>query len=111
MVYELHVSVTVTLIVISLTVYSIVLAIFAFRNPDPKSCYFFPGLDQPSRDQDLLLKTALEQLDVHTYTKLVKQGYPLNMANVFRKWFQWGFYSISIPMVLVAVTYLTNIRR
>lgn len=60
MVYELHKSIMVTLLVILLTVCSVVLAIFAFRNPDPKSCYFFPGLDQPSRDPDLLLKTAEE---------------------------------------------------
>ena len=63
--------------------------IFGFLNPDPKNCYYYPGVDIPERDPLVLKTTALEM-----NLKLLN-GYPVNMAHVYRLWFQWGFISFT----------------
>ena len=64
------------------TVYAVFFAIFGFANPDPKNCYYFPGLEVPSRNPKTLEALAIENGIVP-----VKKGYPLNVASLYRVWF------------------------
>ena len=75
----------------------IYLAIYAFRNPDPRHCYYIPGLDSPATTKSTVLILARDK-DI-----AVKEGYPINIAHLFRAWFVWGFWGSVYQIVIFSV--------
>ena len=63
------------------------LGIYTFNNPDPENCWVVKDLEYPDLTQAAVIKEANDN-DVD-----VADGYPVNMANVFRGWFAWGFWA------------------
>ena len=79
-------------IILSLSVFYF---IFGFVNPDPKDCFYYPGIDVPERDPLLLQTTAISM-----NLKQLK-GYPVNIAHIYRLWFIWGFFSLAGSLALL----------
>lgn len=73
------------------------LGYFAFLNSDPSTCYYLPGLNTPATRKDDLLQMA-KALAIP-----IKEGYPVEMARVFRIWFVWGFWTTFAPSALYLV--------
>jgi len=80
-----YIGTVLAIVMMSLT---ILFAYYGFMNTDPKDCFYFPGLNEPSRDAYMLKKAAVDA-DLKD-----EKGYPLNMARVFKIWFQWGFFTV-----------------
>lgn len=88
----------------SLSVLSILYAIFviyqgiyAYANPDPAHCYYIDGLDTPSLTRDGAETLAKER------GIAIRQGYPVDMAHLFRTWFMWGFWGSITQLAILAI--------
>ena len=75
------------MVVILYFVLIIYLGYFAFDNPDPKHCYYTEGLSSP----DTSIAEAESEAAKEGVT--IRQGYPIDVAHLFRTWFKWGFWT------------------
>ena len=75
----------------------IYLAIYAYSNPDPPHCYYIAGLDTPAITKSTALILAREE------EIPVRDGYPVDIAHLFRAWFIWGFWGSIYQIVVLCV--------
>lgn len=85
-----------TFIVFIFGLITILLAVYGYKNPDSEECWVVLGLDAPAPS-----KTAIE-IKAATMGVPITEGYPVNMAKVYRTWFIWGFWS-KIYLVVMAL--------
>jgi len=73
--------------------------VYGYGGPDAKHAFYIEGLDTPalSLKGSVILANDLK-IDV-------KEGYPVDMAKVFRAWFLWGFWG-SIVQILIVLTFV-----
>jgi len=77
-------------IFLAITIY---LGIYAFSNPDSKSCWVVHDLESPMPTKEgAKMKADAMGIDV-------SEGYPVEMNKLFRTWFTWGFWSKIYLMV------------
>ena len=65
---------------------------------------FIDGLNTAA-NTEVSAKLLAAQSDV-----LIKEGYPLDMAHLFRAWFKWGFWS-SVAQVVVLFPVIILLRK
>ena len=94
-----------TVLAITLCLLALLFGVFGFMNPDPKDCYVFPGIKEPSRDSFALKKIAFDA------GLKDQKGYPLNMGHVFRIWFKWGFFTVLATLLLCIMLFYPAFRR
>ena len=69
---------------------TVFLYIYAFSNPDPKKCWVVRDLDSAEKTSaDVVLRASVMGVDV-------TEGYPIEMHNIFRLWFVWGFWAHAV---------------
>ena len=68
-------------------VVTVFLYYYAFRNPDPKSCWVVRDLDSAALTKDAIVKKAGD-MGVE-----VTPGFPIEMSKLYRTWFAWGFWA------------------
>ena len=89
------ISVIGTGLFVTITIY---LGIYAYKNPDPTSCWAVRDMDSTAKTKELAILKAVEMgIDV-------TEGYPMEMHRVFLAWFIWGFWA---KVTLVALGLLT----
>ena len=64
----------------------ICLGVYGYGGPDATHGFYIAGVDTPS----LTIKGAI--ILANDIGVPVKDGYPVDMAKVFRAWFTWGFW-------------------
>mmetsp|Transcript_19451 Transcript_19451/g.26311 ORF Transcript_19451/g.26311 Transcript_19451/m.26311 type:complete len:163 (+) Transcript_19451:18-506(+) len=103
--FETLMSYTGTVIAVTLCILALIFAVYGFVSPDPRDCFAFPGVNEPSRDVFALKKLA--------YDAGLKdqKGYPLNMGRVFRIWFQWGFFTVLVTLWLSILLFYPAFRK
>ena len=74
------------LIFLAYAVFVTYLGKFAFSSPDPKHCWYIDGLNTSAFSVMSAKEIALAR------NIPVKDGYPVDMAHIFRAWFKWGFW-------------------
>lgn len=73
----------------------ICLGVYGYGGPDQTHAFYITGVDTPA----ITIKgvtTLATELGIP-----VKDGYPIDMAKVFRAWFAWGFWGSFIQMAIV----------
>ena len=83
--------------VVLYTTFLIAMGIYAYGNPDPRHCYYIYGLDTPA------LSTQAAKILAQDRGILVKDGYPIDVAHLFRSWFLWGFWGSIFQVIIFAV--------
>ena len=69
--------------------------VYGFGGPDPVHAFYIPGVDTPA----ITLKGSVTLANDLQVT--IKDGYPVDMAKVFRAWFAWGFWGSFIQICIV----------
>ena len=72
------------------------MAVLAYSSPDPSSCFYVLGLDKVHATVDQVKKLAGKK------NIAVRKGYPIDMANVYRIFFMWGFWNICAEFLIIA---------
>ena len=78
-------------------VFVIYLGVYAYANPDPARCYYVDGLDTTGLSKETVETMAKDQ------NITVREGYPLDMAHLFRAWFTWGFWGSVVQILIIAI--------
>ena len=73
------------------------LGIYAYGNPDPPHSYYIEGLETPGLTKNTVRKLAFER------GIKIKDGYPVDMGQLFRAWFTWGFWGSIFQVAIFAV--------
>mmetsp|Transcript_25131 Transcript_25131/g.29494 ORF Transcript_25131/g.29494 Transcript_25131/m.29494 type:complete len:311 (+) Transcript_25131:50-982(+) len=71
--------------------------IYGYSGPDMKTAWYIDGVDTPSLSRKGAITMATER------EIPIKEGYPVDMAKLFRTWFLWGFWGSIMQMLIVCV--------
>lgn len=78
-------------------VFVICMGVYGYGGPDMKNAWYIDGVDTPALTKKGAITIATER-------KIeVKDGYPVDMAKLFRTWFLWGFWGSIIQILIVCV--------
>lgn len=79
---------------------TVLLGYYAYKNPDPKSCWVVQDLHASALSKEAIVKKA-EDMGIE-----VTPGFPLEMGKLYRTWFAWGFWANMSITALSAIFYL-----
>ena len=97
-----------TIVVVATATLGVYLGMYGYGNSDPEHCYFILGLKDTVRASEEEIKELAGEQGVS-----ISRGYPLDIAWLFRTYFQWGFWNIVIHFLVAIVTgivYMCNPR-
>lgn len=74
------------------------LGLYAYKNPDPKSCWVVRDLHTTATSKaDVIARANTMGIDI-------TEGYPIEMHTIYIVWFTWGFYAHLAFSVLFLAT-------
>ena len=68
------------------SIFVVYLGIYSYGNPDPAHCYYIDGQDTTGLSKTVATTLADER------SIQIRDGYPIDVAHLFRSWFMWGFW-------------------
>lgn len=83
----------------------IFLGVYGYANPDPISCYYVKGLETTATTKEAI-ETMAREKDI-----TVRAGYPVDMANLFRAWFIWGFWGAIVNLIIMIMLLIMYYTR
>ena|ERR1719264_1303919 len=95
----------INIIVIAYIVLGVWMGVLAYSSPDPSSCYFVLGLDKVHSSAEQIKKIASDK------NVTVRKGYPVDMAQVYRIFFMWGFWNICAEFIIIGVAVIVYCYR
>lgn len=76
---------------------TIYLGIYSYGNPDPEHCFYIFRLDTTGVSKAAATTLAVER-DIE-----IREGYPMDVAHLFRGWFMWGFWGAIFQISVLAI--------
>ena len=73
--------------------------VYGFGGPDARHAFYVEGMDAPAATKKEAVSMAVDR------NIEIRDGFPVDMAKVFRAWFLWGFWG-SIVQILIILAFI-----